>query len=181
LKIIIFGASGTGKTTLGKSIAKELNWAFLDSDEYYWEKTNPPFQIKIPLEKRNEHLKTDFNNNENVITTGSLCTWSKYWDSAFDLGIFLRLPKDIRMKRLANREIDRYGEELNTNPEMREKSKAFLKWAEEYDDETSDRHSITQHRNWIKVLDCPIIEFKDDLTTDEMLTYLKTLSINLSL
>ena len=169
MKIIIFGATGSGKTTLGKSISEKLSWTFLDSDDYYWEKTNPPFQTKIPLEKRNKNLKTDFNNNKNVVTTGSLCTWSKYWDSAFDLGVFLRLPKTIRMNRLKNRELERYGEGLKTNLALKEKSKAFLQWAEKYDDEKTEGHSINQHRNWIKVLDCPVIELNDDLTNLERL------------
>ncbi|MGB1217432.1 MAG: AAA family ATPase, partial [Saprospiraceae bacterium] len=169
MKIIIFGATGTGKTTLGKSISEKLNWTFLDSDDYYWEKTNPPFQTKIPLQKRNENLKTDFENNENVIISGSLCTWSKFWDSAFDLGIFLRISKKVRMKRLLNREIERYGAELYTNEKIKEKSKIFLNWAEKYDDETNDGHSIRQHKNWIELLNCAVIEVIGDLTNDERL------------
>lgn len=169
MKIIIFGASGTGKTTLGKLISEKLNWMFLDSDDYYWEKTNPPFEVKIPLERRNENLKTDFKKYENVIVCGSLCTWSKFWNTAFDLGIFLRLPKTVRMKRLQNREIERYGDELITNEEIKKKSIAFLEWAEKYDDETSDRLRIKEHQNWIEELDCSIIEINRDLTKDEMI------------
>ena len=97
MKIIIFGATGTGKRTLAKSISEKLNWTFLDADDYYWEKTNPPFQIKIPLERRNENLKKDFRNSRNVVICGSLCTWSKFWNTAFDLGVFLRLPKEISL------------------------------------------------------------------------------------
>ena len=57
MKIIIFGASGTGKSTFGKSLAERLGCAFLDSDAYYWKKTDPPFEVKIPLEVRNEELR----------------------------------------------------------------------------------------------------------------------------
>ena len=169
MKIIIFGATGTGKTTLGQSISAKLNWAFLDSDDYYWEKTIPPFQIKIPLERRNKNLKVDFNNNENAIVSGSLCTWSKFWDTAFDLGIFLSISKEVRMKRLLNREIERYGEALNTNEIVKKSSKAFLEWAEKYDDEKNNGHSIRQHKDWIKAMDCPVIKVNGNLTNDERL------------
>ena len=166
LKIIIFGATGTGKTTFGKSLSKRLNWKFLDSDDYYWEKTNPPFEIKIPLKIRNENLKVDFLKNENVIVVGSLCTWSKFWDTAFDLGIFLRIPKKVRMARLLNREKDRYGAKLKTNLEMKNKSIEFLEWAEKYDDELNPGHSITQHLDWIKALNCPVVELTGELTNE---------------
>ncbi len=167
LKLIIFGAAGTGKSTFGKSISKKLNWTFLDSDDYYWKKTNPPFETKIPLEIRNENLKADFAKHEKVIVSGSLCTWSKYWNTAFDLGVFLWLPRQVRMNRLSVREVERYGETLNTNKEMKEKSIAFQEWAANYDDETYNGASITQHLNWIKDLNCPVIELKGDLTNNE--------------
>ena len=77
------------------------------------------------------------------------------------------MPQKIRMKRLLNREIERYGEELNTNEVMKEKSKAFLEWAEKYDDERFDGHSISQHKNWIEAMDCSVIELNGNLTNDE--------------
>ena len=169
MKLILFGASGTGTTTLGKSIAEKLNWIHLDADDYYWEITQPPFQKKVPLSKRNENLKADFTKHKNIVISGSLVTWSEYWNTAFDLGVFLRLPKQIRMKRLLAREIERYGKALNTNPEIKAKSKAFLEWAAKYDDKTFDGRSISQHRNWIKLLTCEMIELNGDLTNDDRL------------
>ena len=118
---------------------------------------------------RNENLKTDFRKNENVIVSGSLCTWSTFWDNAFDLGVFLRVPKDIRMKRLLNREIERYGEALNTNEKIKATSKEFLEWAATYDDQLGDGASIHQHKNWIEKMDCPVIEVTGDLTNKERL------------
>ena len=171
MKIIIFGAAGTGKTTFGESLSKRLSWKFLDSDEYYWEKSIPPFEKKIPLKIRNENLKVDFLKSEDVIVCGSLCTWSKFWDTAFDLGIFLWLPKEVRMLRLSNREIDRYGMNLKTNMEMNKKSIDFLEWAEKYDDESNKGASITQHLNWIKELSCPIIELKGDFTNEKRIKF----------
>ena len=33
--IIIFGVSGAGKTTVGKLLARELNWHFLEADDFH--------------------------------------------------------------------------------------------------------------------------------------------------
>ena len=71
------------------------------------------------------------------------------------------------MKRLLNREIVRYGEALKTNEAVKERSKLFLEWAEKYDDETNNGHSISQHKNWIALMDCAVIELMGDLTNDE--------------
>ena len=38
--IMIMGSSGAGKTTLGKVLANELGYTFVDIDEYIWRKDN---------------------------------------------------------------------------------------------------------------------------------------------
>ena len=53
MKILIFGASGAGTTTVGKNLAEKLDYIHLDVDDYYWEQTTPPFQVKISSTQRN--------------------------------------------------------------------------------------------------------------------------------
>jgi cytidylate kinase len=42
--IHILGASGSGTTTLGSAIAQAYGHVHLDTDDYYWVPTDPPFQ-----------------------------------------------------------------------------------------------------------------------------------------
>lgn len=53
-KIHILGASGSGTSTLGRLIETEYGFVHLDTDDYYWLSTNPPFTT--PRE-RTEHIK----------------------------------------------------------------------------------------------------------------------------
>ncbi len=167
MKTIIFGASGSGTTTLASSLSEMLKWIHLDADDYYWAKTKIPFQVKLPQKVRNQNLRKDFELAENVIVSGSLVSWDAYWTGAFDLGVFLTLPPNIRMERLINRETERYGERLKSDIEIKKKSQAFLKWAERYDDKSFDGRSIVQHKEWIKLLKCKTIEIEGDLSNDE--------------
>jgi len=41
--IMVFGASGSGTTTLGREFAKILGFTHLDIDDYFWEKTDVPY------------------------------------------------------------------------------------------------------------------------------------------
>jgi adenylate kinase family enzyme len=43
MKIHIFGASGSGVSTLGKSLALQLKIPFYDADDFYWKKQIPLF------------------------------------------------------------------------------------------------------------------------------------------
>ncbi|KYG78967.1 AAA family ATPase [Roseivirga echinicomitans] len=179
MKILIFGASGFGTTTLGKEIGKRTGFVHLDVDLYYWKKTELPFQEKIALSERNENLKTDFKKHENVIITGSLVSWGKEWERLFDLAIFIRLNDRIRIERLQQREIERYGEKLITDKKTQEDSKAFLEWAKQYEKPNFDGRSLKVHNDWIELLDCKVlrIDGAEELKskTDKILTEIKAI------
>lgn len=164
MKIIVFGASGSGTTTLAKSLADHFNWPHLDADDYYWAQTTIPFTVKVPLETRNARLKQDVVTHPNVVVSGSLVTWSPYWNQAFDLGVFLKIPPEIRMDRLKKREIERYGQLLQESEDQQKKTQEFLDWAAQYDDPTFEGRSITQHRRWIQALTCEVLELDGDFT-----------------
>lgn len=182
MKVIIFGATGTGKTTLGGSLAERLGCVFLDADDYYWEKTDPPFEEKIPLAIRNSKLQSDFVQYTEVVISGSLGTWSSYWDSAFDFGVHLVVPKEVRMRRLARREIDRYGNLLLQDEAIKKKSDEFLEWAEGYETNHPPAHGYKRDQLWIEKLSCPVVELNGDYPTaeliDKILEEVKNLKIN---
>ena len=158
MKIIIFGASGSGTTTLAKALAKRMDFIHLDSDDYYWKITNPPFQEKIPLTERNTRLTADFKKNEDVILSGSIVSWGKEWETAFDVAIFIKLDNEERMRRLKQREEERYGDRLLFDDQLRKSSKAFLEWARQYDNPNFGSRSIRLHKKWMQLLSCKVIE-----------------------
>lgn len=170
MKILIFGASGSGTSTLGKALASQLSCPFFDADDYYWEKTVPAFQRKIPLEKRNALLMADFSACASAVLSGSMVTWGKQWRRAFDFGIFLFLPPEIRLQRLADREAERYGATLDSDPQVQADSRQFLEWAAQYDDPDFEGRSITQHRQWMEVVEFPVLRLEGDFSTEHRIS-----------
>jgi adenylate kinase family enzyme len=59
MHINIFGASGSGVTTLGNALAEKLGYSYFDSDHYFWEKSDPPFTLRRDAEKRNSMINND--------------------------------------------------------------------------------------------------------------------------
>ena len=167
MKLVVFGASGSGTTTLASTLASELGWTHLDADDFYWAKTEIPFERKNSVEERQVALKEAFLASENVIVSGSLVSWSNYWLTAFDLAVFLWIPPAIRMERLGNREYERYGEQLYQEETIRQKSKAFLAWAAKYDDINFEGRNIVLHEAWSKQLSCDVLELKGDLSNEK--------------
>ena len=169
MRILVIGAAGTGKTTLASEIARQYGLRHLDSDDYYWKKTNPPFQEKRPYDVRTSELWNDFLMDQKVVVSGSMVTWGKQWKHAFDFGVFLQVPQSARMERLHRREEKRYGDQLYTDERIRETSREFLEWAESYDDPNIEGQGINKQVTWLDHVTFPILNIEGDLTVNEYL------------
>jgi adenylate kinase family enzyme len=156
-RIHIFGASGSGTTTLGKALANTLSIAFFDADDYYWQKTEPPFTLKVPVEQRVHNLQSDLEKANNWVLSGSVVSWGDVFIPLFTLAIFITLPHDLRLERLRAREVERYGQRINVGGDMYEASQAFLDWASSYDTAGLEQRSLVTHQEWIQKLSCPIL------------------------
>src|SRR5262245_32157521 len=101
LRIHITGASGSGTTTLGRELARTLDCAHFDADNYFWLPTDPPFEKKRERTERNAMLLNDLHANDRWVLSGSVSTWDDDIYACFDLVVFLLIPAEIRLARLA--------------------------------------------------------------------------------
>lgn len=169
MRIHIVGASCAGSTTLGKSLSALYNIPYFDTDDYFWAPSEVPFTAKRAPLLRNEMLKDDLDKTESFIVGGSLVSWGSEWKTKFDLVVFLYLPAEIRLVRLKNRELERYGTDIYDNPERNLLFKDFISWAAKYDDPNFNGRNIKLHEDWIDTVKCPVIQIKGDSTIEERL------------
>lgn len=163
-KIHIFGASGSGTSTLGESLANELLYTHLDTDEYFW--LNKFTDIR-EIDDRKKVLKADLSKYERSILSGALCGWGDSFKSYFDLVIFLWIPQDIRLERLQQREFQRYGNEILTGGSKHEQYKEFMEWASLYDSAGMEVRSRILHEHWMEALTCPVLRIEGNYTVQE--------------
>lgn len=165
MKLHILGASCSGVTTLGKALASHLQIPYFDSDEYFWEKTNPPFTTRRSLALRNQMLSTDISQSNSWIIGGSLLKWDLEID--FDLIVFLYIPHEVRMERLRKRELERYGDIIFTDPARNQQYNDFLNWANGYDDNTTQGRTLAAHESWLTEQNCSVLEIRGDYSVEE--------------
>jgi hypothetical protein len=151
--IHVIGASGSGTSTLGAALAAELGIAHLDTDDYYWLPTDPPFISKRGSSERISSLVTDLRAKQNAIVSGSIVDWGHEVEDAFDFIVFLYVDTEVRVERLKRREIERFG---SANP-------AFIAWAAQYDEGSPEGRSLARHRAWLEARSCPVIELHGNL------------------
>lgn len=169
MKIIIFGASGAGASTLAKTLARENGYEQLDADHYYWLKTERPYETKRDPAERNKLFLEDLHQHDKVVVAGSVFNWDPAIAGMFDLAVFLWLPPDIRMQRLILREKQRYGSLLESDPWLKKESAAFIDWASRYDEPGFSGRSLTLHKKQIAQLKIPVLEISGDFPLAERL------------
>ena len=165
-RIHIVGASGSGTTTLGVALAREIDGAHLDTDDFFWLPTNPPFTTKRPVEQRLKLLEAELTRDSWVLS-GSLMGWGDALVPSFDLVVFLYVPPDVRLERIMERERQRYGADIDPGGRMHENHKVFVDWARGYDTADSEGRSHARHRAWIDNLPCPVVEITGVPTVEE--------------
>jgi adenylate kinase family enzyme len=171
-RIHIFGASGTGTTTLATAIAERFGHTHLDVDRYFWEPTAPPFRKMRELPARQRMLAEALDAHRRWVLSGSLCSWGDMFIPRFELAIFLRIPPETRMARIMARERQRYGDAIDPGGEMRTQHLEFIEWASKYDTADESMRSLVLHEKWIMTLPCRCTRLEGDLTTDERLARL---------
>jgi adenylate kinase family enzyme len=162
-RIHITGASGSGTSTLGRSVAELLSLTFLDADHYFWLPTTPPFQERRPKPDRIAMIRSDIEASDGFVLSGSICRWDRELEDSFDLIVFLSIPNAIRLERLRRREIQRYG---SVNRE-------FIDWASLYEDGGLDVRSRALHEWWLGERSCRILRLEGDLTNHQRLEEVK--------
>lgn len=163
-RIHIMGASGSGASTLGNALAEVLPHGVLDGDDYFWIEK---FTVRSEPKDRVRLLKRDLDSHRQWILSGAVCGWGDELKGLFDLVIFLHVPPEIRLKRLQERELERYGIAVLPDGERYGQSKAFLEWASLYDHAGPEVRSKVLHEQWMSDLKCPVLRLEGDLTVPE--------------
>ena len=102
--IHITGASGAGTTTLAKAICGRFGHAHFDTDDFYWEPTNPPFTQKRAVDQCQRLLAEAIDSAEKCVISGSLTEWGDIFLPKFGLIIYVSTPAEVRLQRLQARE-----------------------------------------------------------------------------
>lgn len=155
--IHIFGASGSGTSTLGKKISESWGYALLDTDDYFWMQTNPPYTTRREISERIRLMKEDIEKAENVVISGCIANWGKELIPLFSLAVRVETATEVRLERIRKREKERFGDRIAPGGDMHEHHLEFLEWASKYDTAGVNMRSKAKHDEWQKLLQCPLV------------------------
>lgn len=177
--IHVMGASGAGVTTLGRALSRALNKTHLDTDDFFWLPTEPPFVSKRAVEERIILLKAAFSQATETgwVLSGALDRWGDALVSCFGLVVFVETPTELRIRRLRERESKRFGATIGVGGLRHAEHEAFIAWAAGYEEGVYPAKSCgigivtrnrTLHETWLGQLTCPVMRVNGALPVDAL-------------
>jgi len=161
LGIILFGSPGSGTTTLGKELAKQLNYPHLDLDDYHWRwDTEIPYTVLRSSDERVRLITDAVDGRKNFIMSGSMWSIRKSFENMFELAVYVTASTEIRAERLRARSLARWSSRVIAGGDMFEHHEVYKDYhaaAQQYDKDESPQSYRKQHEQWIKELPCPVL------------------------
>jgi adenylate kinase family enzyme len=157
MRVLITGAAGSGTSTLGTALARAIGASFIDADDHFWIASDPPFQAKRAPADRLDSLLDEIGRASAVVVAGSVVGWGAEIEDGFSLIVFLSVPTEVRLARLKQRELDRFGKV----------DASFLHWASQYDEGRLPGRSRAIHEQWLSSRACPTIRISGEVSPQE--------------
>lgn len=155
--IMIAGPSGSGKSSLGKIVAEKLGFPFFDVDDYIWKKGTPePYTQMYSKAEKISRLNKDIEPYTHFVMDGSMSSFHQAFDDKFELMVFLYADPEIRLQRVHNRAMERFGKRILEGGDLYESHRKFLESNRKYESDGSP--NLGEQKEWMKNLPCIKIE-----------------------
>ncbi|MGD9918302.1 MAG: adenylate kinase [Paenirhodobacter sp.] len=170
-RVYITGAAGSGTSSLGRPLAEWLNVPLLDTDDFYWAPSDPPYTVKRPEAERVALIAAEQaaqGEGGGWVLSGSADGWGDLVIAGADLIVFLVTPTPLRLARIRRREAEKFGARIKPGGDMARNHAEFLKWAASYDEPYFGGRSLTRHRNWLADRAEPVLELSGNRPVEEL-------------
>lgn len=162
--IIICGLNGTGKSTLGKSLAEKLHFYFIDNEDLYFPKTDPDYIYAAPHTREDvkKLLFREMKAHENFIFASVKGDYGETVYPFFQYAVLMDVPKDMRIERVKNRSFQKFGNRMLSGGDLYEQEERFFDLAKSKAENTVEK--------WVQSLSCPVIRIDGTKPLEENIT-----------
>lgn len=127
--ILIFGANGSGKSTLGRMLAGKLNYKYMDVEDYYFPPSDIPYSVSRTKEEVIKLMLADTEKHPCFVLSAVTGDFGNEIMSKFDLAVWLSAPRGIRIDRIRQRAVDKFGDRVLEGGDMYVSNRKFIDFA----------------------------------------------------
>ena len=147
--ILVFGANGSGKTTLGRELARIFNFKHIDHEDYGFEESNIPYTIARPHDACVELMLADMKKNRGFVLSAVTGDFGDEIEALYDLAVYIEAPLELRIERVRQRNIERFGQRVRKGGNMYEQQKDF--------EEFVAARPLSRIEQYAQTLSCPVV------------------------
>lgn len=141
--IIVCGLNGSGKTELGKALAKKLHYYFIDNEDLYFPKTRSRYMYDSPRtdEEVEQILLNEIAKHENFVLASVRSSFTSV-TPFLKIAIVVSAPVEIRVKRIWTHSYEKFGERMLPGGDLYEQERGFL--------ELAGKRTVEYAEDWLK-------------------------------
>ena len=147
--IIVFGANASGKKTVGRELARILNYKFMDIIDYHFEKSEIPYTVERPRENCLNLMLEDIEKYRSFVIAALTGDFGDIIPQFYELAVYISAPLELRLERYLQCAFEQHGARVLKGGDMYEQTQEF------YDFIAS--RSLSGIEQWEKTLACPVI------------------------
>ena len=163
--IVICGLNGCGKSTLTRILAQKLGYLPMDVEDYYFRDAVIPYTSSRTKEEVRGLMLADIRRCPRFVLASVRADWGKEINDAYALAVVLSAPKETRLQRIEDREIDKFGSRVLPGGDMYAQQQRFRAMAA---DRTEDMVEEGLPR-----LSCPILRLNAENSMEENIQAIK--------
>ena len=150
--IIVCGLNGSGKSTLGKALAEKLEIHFIDIENLFFQQTASNYSSGLSR------------SDKNFVFAAVKGAYGKDVLSFYNYAVLIDVPKEVRLERIKQRSLQKFGSRILPGGDMYEQEKTF------YDKVSSRTGRYVEE--WMQSLECPVIRVDGTRSINENITYI---------
>lgn len=163
--ICVCGLNGSGKTTFAEALAKELNVKHMDIEQYYFTSADNPYASSRTREEVERLLLEDMNQNPDFVFSAVNGNMNSEINEKYSLVVYLDAPLDIRMKRIKQRAVEKFGDRVLFGGDMYEQEEKFFAFAQ--------KRTPDKIEDWLNTVSCKVIRLDGTKSIQENVEFVK--------
>lgn len=147
--IIVFGANGSGKTTLGRELARILGFKHMDHEVYAFAESETPYLKERSCDEQIKLMLADIEESRGFVISAVTGDFGEEIESLYDLAVYIEAPLELRIERIKQREIDKFGGRVLEGGDLFEQRQKFLDFVV--------TRPLSKIEQWAKSFSCSVI------------------------
>lgn len=147
--IAIVGGNGSGKSTFGKALADMLGYKHIDVEDYAFRDSAVPYTEHRPVSEMREMIFRDIQKHGDFVLSSVGGDMGEEINALYKTIVYIQAPLDVRMERVKQRTIDRFGNRVLAGGDMYVQEQEFLNFVAVRTLERTD--------SWVQKAGLPVI------------------------